>query len=153
MSASFSGDVIGWAQGRYEIGPRALGNRSLLAAPFSVRARDQLNRIKQRETFRPIAPIYLAEDFDLQFENHGYSPYMLNFQRAETSNLNAITHVDGSARVQSVTEDQNPQMYSVLRQFRKLSGVAVLCHTSLNFKGRGFVNHLSQLRDLARNRA
>jgi hydroxymethyl cephem carbamoyltransferase len=143
------GDVIAWVQGRYEIGPRALGNRSLLAEPFHAKTRDKLNDIKQREPFRPIAPICLQEDFDLHFENHGPSPHMLYFQRVKSNHLAAITHVDGSARAQSVSDDDNPQICELLRAFRSHTGVGVLCNTSLNFNGRGFVNHLSQLFRLA----
>jgi predicted NodU family carbamoyl transferase len=147
-----SGDVIGWVQGRYELGPRALGNRSLLAEPFSVKARDKLNSIKQREGYRPIAPICLEEEFGRHFEHQGPSPHMLYFQRVRSKELSAITHVDGSARAQSVNDAQNPAICALLRKFRDQSGVGVLCNTSLNFSGRGFVNHLSQLFKLGRAR-
>lgn len=147
-----NGKVIAWVQGRYEIGPRALGNRSLLAEPFSEKARDKLNRIKQRERYRPVAPICLEEEFDRHFENHGPSPHMLYFQRVKSPTLGAVTHVDGSARAQTVNDQQNPEFSELLREFRKQSGVAVLCNTSLNFNGRGFVNHLSQLFRLANER-
>ena len=146
-----NGEVIAWVQGRYELGPRALGNRSLLAAPFSADTRDKLNRIKQRETFRPIAPICLEEDFGRFFEHRGPNPHMLYFQTVKAPNLAAVTHVDGSARAQSVNDRENPAICALLREFREQSGVAVLCNTSLNFKGRGFVNRLSQLFVLARD--
>lgn len=146
------GDVIAWVQGRYEMGPRALGNRSLLAAPFSPEIRDRLNRIKQREQYRPIAPICLQEEFQLHFEHHGPSPHMLYFQRVKSGALRAVTHVDGSARAQSVNDRQNPEICALLRAFREQSGVGVLCNTSLNFKGRGFINRLSQLFAFARKR-
>ena len=145
-----NGDVIAWVQGRYEIGPRALGNRSLLAAPFSTESRDKLNRIKQRESFRPIAPICLEDEFGLHFDHHGPSPHMLYFQRVKSGQLTAITHVDGSARAQSVNDSQNPEICALLREFREQSGVAVLCNTSLNFKGRGFINRMSHLFEFAR---
>lgn len=147
-----NGEVIGWAQGRYEIGPRALGNRSLLAAPFTEEMRDRLNRIKQREPFRPIAPICLEEDFALHFDDPRPSPHMLYFQRVKSQNLRAVTHADGSARAQSVNDADNPAMCALLREFKRVTGVGVLCNTSLNFKGRGFVNHLSQLFALAAER-
>ncbi len=150
--ALLNGDVIAWVQGRYEMGPRALGNRSLLAAPFSTEARDKLNRIKQRESFRPIAPICLEEEFSRHFEHHGPSPHMLYFQRVRSAGLAAITHVDGSARAQSVNDHDNPAICSLLREFREQSGVGVLCNTSLNFNGRGFINRLSQLFIFARER-
>lgn len=150
--ALLNGEVIAWAQGRYEMGPRALGNRSLLAAPFSTESRDKLNRIKQREPFRPIAPICLEEDMGLHFDPPLPSPHMLYFQRVKSPQLAAITHVDGSARAQSVNERDNPKMYNLLRKFREFSGFGVLCNTSLNFKGFGFINRTSQLLAYARDR-
>ena len=144
------GDVIAWVQGRYEIGPRALGNRSLIAAPFSPEIRDRLNRIKQREAFRPIAPICLEEDFGRHFEHSGSSPHMLFFQRVKSPELAGITHVDGSARAQTVNDAENPLMCDLLREFRRQSGFPVLCNTSLNFKGCGFINRLSNLFSFAR---
>ena len=151
-AALLNGDVIAWAQGRYEIGPRALGHRSLLAAPFSTATRDKLNKIKQREPFRPIAPICLEEDMKLHFDPPRASPHMLYFQHVKSPQLAAITHVDGSARTQTVNDRENPLMCNLLREFRKHSGVAVLCNTSLNFKGHGFINRTSQLLTFARDR-
>lgn len=147
-----SGDVIAWVQGRYELGPRALGNRSLIAAPFSSEISKKLNRIKQREDFRPIAPMCLEEDLGVHFHSTTPSPHMLYFQWVKSPNLKAITHIDGSCRVQTVNEQQNPEICALLREFRRQSGVGVLCNTSLNFKGRGFVNRLSQLFLLAQRR-
>lgn len=146
------GEVIAWVQGRYEMGPRALGNRSMLASPFSALMREKLNGIKQREQFRPIAPICLEEDFHEHFEGANLSPHMLYFQRVKSKVLQAVTHVDGSARAQSVNDSQNHEICQLLREFRRVSGVGVLCNTSLNFKGHGFVNRLSQLLALARDR-
>lgn len=147
-----NGDVIAWVQGRYEIGPRALGNRSILAAPFSAETRDKLNRIKQREAFRPVAPICLEEDLGRHFEPDFPSPHMLYFQRVKSRELGAITHVDGSARGQSVSDAENPEICKLLREFRRQSGVGVLCNTSLNFKGSGFINRLSHLLQFAQER-
>ncbi|WP_116810502.1 carbamoyltransferase C-terminal domain-containing protein [Steroidobacter cummioxidans] len=147
------GAVIAWVQGRYEMGPRALGNRSLLAAPFSAETRDRLNHIKQREEFRPIAPICLQEDFQKHFQSsRAASPHMLYFQRVMSSSLAAITHVDGSARAQTVTSEDNPRMHDLLLRFRQLTGYGVLCNTSLNFKGAGFINRMSDLIAYARER-
>lgn len=139
------GNIIAWIQGRYEIGPRALGNRSIIAMPFTQAIHTRVNSIKQREGFRPIAPICLEEDIDRYFENHGPSPHMLYFQKVRTQDLPAITHVDGSARLQSVNAEQNPKMHALLTQFKALTGAGVLCNTSLNFKGMGFINRLSDL--------
>ena len=140
-----NGEVLAWVQDRYELGPRALGNRSLLAAPFTKEMHARLNAIKKREGFRPIAPILLEEELDRLFEHHGPSPYMLYFQRVKTDALPAVTHVDGSARVQTVTRDQNPRMHALLRAFMARTGYGVLCNTSLNFSGKGFINRMSDL--------
>lgn len=145
------GAVIAWVQGRYEMGPRALGNRSLLAAPFSEQTRDRLNHIKQREEFRPIAPICLQEDFQQHFaSSREASPHMLYFQKVKSRSLAAITHVDGSARAQTVCAQDNPRMHDLLLRFRELTGYGVLCNTSLNFKGTGFINRMSDLAAYAR---
>ena len=137
--------VIAWVQGRCEIGPRALGNRSILASPFSSLTRDRLNTIKRREGYRPIAPICLEEDVSSYFDWLQPSPFMLFFQNVKLPNLNAITHVDGTARVQTVNSTQNEKTYKLLTAFKALSGVGVLCNTSLNFSGTGFINSLSDL--------
>jgi len=147
------GAVIGWVQGRYEMGPRALGNRSILAAPFAAEMCEKLNRVKQREEFRPIAPICLQEDFDLHFASSSHeSPHMLYFQKVKSKSLGAVTHVDGSARAQTVTAEQNPQMHALLRKFKELTGHGVLCNTSLNFKGAGFINRMSDLVQYSKER-
>lgn len=139
------GDIIAWVQGRCEMGPRALGNRSILAAPFDVETSQRLNRIKQRESFRPIAPVCLEEDVGTHFAWSGPSPHMLYFQIVRSPALRAITHVDGSARCQTVTYAQQPRLYEMLREFKKRTGYGVLCNTSLNYKGRGFINRMSDL--------
>ncbi|SCZ60995.1 hydroxymethyl cephem carbamoyltransferase [Epibacterium ulvae] len=144
-------NVIAWVQGKYEIGPRALGNRSLIAAPFTKEMHARLNKIKNREGFRPIAPICLETDMDAYFENHGPSPYMLHFQKVKTDALKTITHVDGSARAQTVSDATNPEMTKLLMQFKSDTGYGVLCNTSLNFNGTGFINRMSDLVKYATN--
>ncbi|MEP1536565.1 MAG: carbamoyltransferase C-terminal domain-containing protein [Paracoccaceae bacterium] len=146
------GAVIAWARGRYEIGPRALGNRSILANTFSKDIHRRLNDIKKREGFRPIAPICLEEEATRLFEGDGPSPYMLRFQKVRTDAIPAVTHVDGSARLQSVTADQNPAMFDLLTRFKEATGYGVLCNTSLNFNGTGFINRLSDLHTYAMER-
>jgi hydroxymethyl cephem carbamoyltransferase len=141
--------VIGWVQGRSEIGPRALGARSILASPKNPQMLQRLNSIKLREGFRPVAPVCLQEDMSLYFQPAGVSPYMLEFRRVVSDAIPAVTHVDGSARPQSVNADQNATLYSLLTVFREVSGVGVLCNTSLNFNGRGFLNRLSHLHTFA----
>ncbi|MEY2882085.1 MAG: hypothetical protein RLZZ15_4465 [Verrucomicrobiota bacterium] len=139
------GQVIAWVQGRYEIGPRALGNRSLLAAPFEPAMAVELNRIKEREDYRPIAPVCLREDAHLHFEGHLDSSHMLYFQRVRNPRLGAVTHVDGSARAQTVREAENPRLHALLTAFKAATGTGVLCNTSLNFKGKGFINRTTDL--------
>jgi len=137
--------VLGWAHGRYEIGPRALGNRSILAAPFSDEMRERLNVIKQREQYRPIAPVCLREDAGQWFGCRVDSPYMLYTFKATTDRLRAVTHVNGSARLQTVTKRSNPELHALLSAFRTRTGYGVLCNTSLNFKGKGFINDINDL--------
>lgn len=140
-----SGLIIGWAHGKYEIGPRALGNRSIIAAPFTDETRIRLNSIKQREQFRPIAPICTREDAKQWFGCVTDSPHMLYTYHAATDALAAVTHVNGTARLQTVTRASNPRMYDLLTAFRKRTGFGVLCNTSLNFNGKGFINNLVDL--------
>ncbi|MER9684168.1 proline dehydrogenase [Mesorhizobium sp. M0184] len=149
-SALLADKVIGWVQGNCEIGPRALGNRSILAAPFSKATHERLNRIKNREGFRPIAPVCLEEDVGLHFDLARPSPYMLLFQKVLDNRLEAVTHVDGTARAQTVSRQQNPHLFELLTSFKAKSGVGVLCNTSLNFSGTGFINRASDLLRYAR---
>lgn len=137
--------VVAWVQGRYEIGPRALCHRSLLAAPFSSQAQRALNTIKNREMFRPVAPVCLEDEVSKHFEWQGPSPHMLYFQRVRTRELEAITHVDRTARVQTITRAQDRRTAELLEAFRAKTGFGVLCNTSLNFLGRGFINRTSDL--------
>ncbi|MEU3861025.1 carbamoyltransferase C-terminal domain-containing protein [Streptomyces sp. NPDC028722] len=139
------GNIIGWARGRWEMGPRALGNRSVIAAPFTEETTTRLNKIKQRESYRPIAPICLEEDASKWFEGAIPDPYMLYFSSVRSDALKAVTHVDGTARTQTVTKHQNAGMATLLTAFRDVTGFSVLCNTSLNYSGRGFINRTSDL--------
>jgi predicted NodU family carbamoyl transferase len=139
------GQVVAWVQGRSEVGPRALGNRSIIAAPFQREITDRLNWIKQREWYRPIAPICLEDEGEKLFGCSESSPYMLFFHRVRDEKLAAVTHVDGSARVQTVSRTQNEPMFELLMAFKRLTGYGVLCNTSLNLKGKGFINRSSDL--------
>ena len=145
------GMIIGWALGNCELGPRALGNRSILAAPFSTDTRDRLNRLKGRALNAPIAPVCLEEDVSKHFDWSGPSPYMLHFSKVTDPKLKAVTHLDGSARVQTVTQSQNAMLYNLLKEFKEISGSGVLCNTSLNFQGAGFINKTSDLYNYARS--
>ena len=129
-----------------------MGNRSLLAAPFSTASRDRLNKIKHREAYRPIAPVCREEDVNNYFDWTGPSPYMLYFQRVTDRRLEAVTHADGSARVQTVRHDTNARLHDILDAFAKRTGIGVLCNTSLNLPGRGFINRTSDLVEYAIDR-
>lgn len=144
-SALYEGKVIGWAAGCCEIGPRALGNRSIFASPLKAQTRERLNRVKGRDGTAPVAPVCLEEDVSKHFDWAGPSPHMLYFQNVTDASLEAIRHVDGSARVQTINRDQHPILYDLLTEFKAISGVGVLCNTSLNFKKAGFINRTSDL--------
>lgn len=137
--------ILAWVNGKYEIGPRALGNRSILAAPFRGNMRIRLNEIKQREQFRPIAPVCLEEEAAKWFGCDHPSPYMLYTYIAKTDALAAVTHVNKTARLQTVSHDTNKSLYDLLVAFKERTGYGVLCNTSLNFKGRGFINQIDDL--------
>ncbi len=137
------GHVFAWFQGRSEFGPRALGNRSILADPRRAEMKDKLNkRVKHRQAFRPFAPIVLAESANKIFEGNEESPFMLVVKcvRPEwRDKIPAIVHVDGTARVQTVQQDQNERLYRLLKEFDAITGVPVLLNTSLNVKGEPIV--------------
>jgi carbamoyltransferase len=137
------GKVLGWFQGRMEFGPRALGNRSILADPRDPNMKDLVNRkIKFREEFRPFAPAILEERVSDYFEINCPSPYMLLVAQVREDKKNqipAVTHVDGSARIQTVSRKQNPLFYALLKEFEKLTGCPVLLNTSFNLKGEPIV--------------
>lgn len=129
------GNVLGWFQGGLEFGPRALGNRSILAHPGSKEMRDRVNGIKRREPWRPFGPSVLEERMDAIFMNSHSSPYMLrSFQVAEEwqTALRGIVHVDGSTRPQTVTEQSNPRLHSLLTAFEKMTGLPGVINTSFN---------------------
>jgi len=138
-----AGKIVGWFQGRMEFGPRALGNRSILANPCIREMKNTLNaRVKFRESFRPFAPIVLEERCGDYFDCAYPSPYMLNVYNVRGDKrelLPAITHVDGTARVQTVTRDANPEMFELLAAFEQEAGVPVLLNTSFNVKGEPIV--------------
>ncbi|MGY3603528.1 MULTISPECIES: carbamoyltransferase family protein [unclassified Bradyrhizobium] len=135
--------VIGWFQGPSEFGPRALGNRSLIADPRRAEMKDILNsRVKHRQAFRPFAPLVLAERMTEIFEGEEDSPFMLIAKPVRPEwrdKIPAIVHVDGSARVQTVREATNPRLYRLLKEFEALTGVPVLINTSFNVKGEPII--------------
>jgi carbamoyltransferase len=130
------GNVVGWFQGRMEWGARALGNRSILADPRRADMRDLINtKIKFREKFRPFAPSILEEALDEYFVGAAPDPFMQQVYAVQPSKrkvLPAITHADGSGRLQTVSERTNPRYYRLIREFAKISGVPVVLNTSFN---------------------
>ncbi|MEC7946253.1 MAG: carbamoyltransferase C-terminal domain-containing protein, partial [Myxococcota bacterium] len=141
------GNVVGWYQGRMEWGPRALGHRTILGDPRHPEMRDIINRkIKFREGFRPFAPSCLEEDLAEWFEIDRPSPHMLLVDqvrpeiRSGPRALKAVTHVDGSARIQSVNREQEPLYYDLIKAFKKRTGVGVVINTSMNVRGEPIVN-------------
>ena len=156
-------NVIGWVQGKMEFGPRALGARSILGDPRSPEMQKKLNlKIKYRESFRPFAPSVLAEDLKNYFDYDGISPYMLlvhevsksirkelphNYNDLDLrqklyylrSELPSITHIDFSARIQSVHKETNPKYYELIENFKKITGYGVVVNTSFNVRGEPIV--------------
>ena len=158
------GKVVGWMQGAMEFGPRALGSRSILGDPRNEEMQTTMNlKIKYRESFRPFAPIILDEEVNNFFEHEGSSPYMLivadikkelrkelddkqkklfgiDKLKIPRSTLPAITHVDYSARLQTVHHDTNPKMHKLLKEFKEVTDCPVLVNTSFNVRGEPIVN-------------
>lgn len=130
------GKIVGWFQGKMEWGPRALGNRSIVVDPRRPEMKDILNsRIKRREPFRPFAPSILEERVGDYFEQTHPSPFMLMTYKVKLDKQNVIpapTHVDGTGRLQTVSKNQNPLYWRLIREFEKLTGVPVLLNTSFN---------------------
>ena len=163
VDAIVEGKTIGWFQGRMEFGPRALGSRSILADPRILSMQRTLNlKVKFRESFRPFAPAVLAEDASLFFELEGRSPYMLlvadvtenqrkptnagseplsgfDLLQLERSSIPAVTHVDNSARVQTVHRENSPIFYELLTEFKNQTGCPLLINTSFNVRGEPIV--------------
>jgi carbamoyltransferase len=137
------GKILGWFQGPMEIGPRALGNRSILANPTLPHMKDKVNaEVKHREAFRPFAPSVPVEAKDGYFDIKGESPVMLKVCPVKPQMrhlLPAITHVDGSARLHTVSKDINPLFYDLLGKFGALTGVPVLLNTSFNIQGEPII--------------
>lgn len=134
--------IIGWFQGRMEFGPRALGNRSILASPLHPEMQAKLNDLKDREDFRPVAPAVLEDKAAEWFKGCDYAPFMLfiyDILAEKGDQIPAVRHVDGTARVQTVNEAQNPLYHALLHEFEKLTGVPILINTSFNTRGKPIV--------------
>ncbi|WP_052390791.1 carbamoyltransferase C-terminal domain-containing protein [Streptomyces sp. NRRL B-24484] len=149
--ADVSDGVVAWVDGRAELGPRALGHRSLLGDPRSTKVKDLLNEYKRRQWWRPVAPMVMAEHAADWFACDRESPYMLEAVqvRPEVRPLvPAVVHLDGSARHQTVTAASNPLLHRALDAFRAATGVPVLCNTSLNDKGEAVVDQAAEALNL-----
>ncbi|WP_345955548.1 carbamoyltransferase C-terminal domain-containing protein [Mucilaginibacter sp. PAMB04168] len=134
--------IIGWYQGRMEFGPRALGSRSILASPISPAMQQRLNEVKDREDFRPVAPVVLEEEAGNWFKNASYSPFMLfiyDVKPEKAEQIPAVRHTDGTARIQTVNERQHKNYYDLLKAFQRKTGVPVLVNTSFNTLGKPIV--------------
>jgi len=137
------GCIVAWFQGAMEFGPRALGNRSILADPRDPAMKDRINAtIKFREDFRPFAPAVLEESVEEYFSDGVKSPFMtltFDVRREKQAQIASITHVDGTARIQTVSRETNPRFHRLISEFGKLSGVPMVINTSFNVKGQPIV--------------
>lgn len=136
------GKIVANYQGRLELGPRALGNRSLLASPEKYEMLVRMNELKGREVWRPLAPAVMYDYQTKCFDSDIFSPHMtknFNVLNEMKNRLEAITHVDGTARIQSVTRDYNELFYNIINDFYKLTGIPVVINTSFNVKGEPIV--------------
>jgi carbamoyltransferase len=134
--------IIGWFQGRMEFGPRALGARSILASPINAEMQARLNDIKDREDFRPVAPVVLEEEAGEWFLSAEPSPFMLFVHQVRpdrAERIPAVRHIDGTARIQTINRRQHPLYYDLLRAFKARTGVPVLVNTSFNTRSEPVV--------------
>ncbi|VFQ46095.1 carbamoyltransferase family protein [Desulfoluna butyratoxydans] len=140
------GQILGWVQGRAEYGPRALGNRSILADPRNGTLKDRINReVKFREDFRPFAPAVLASETHRWFQFGMESPYMsftLPFQSSKVDDVPAVVHKDGTGRLQTVHGEANPAFHGLITHFHQLTGIPLVLNTSMNIMGKPLVHSL-----------
>jgi carbamoyltransferase len=128
-----NGKIVGWYQGKSESGNRALGNRSILADPRNPKIKDIINStIKLREDFRPFAPSVLEEHYQEYFDTNQTSPYMSRIVNVISDKIPGVTHIDGTARIQTVTKDFNEHYYNLINAFYQLTGIPMLLNTSFN---------------------
>jgi len=140
-------NIVTLFQGRSEAGPRALGNRSILYDPTDPNGKDTVNKVKGREWFRPFAGSMLKEYFEEWFDTYGmeetpFMMYAMDFKTEKHGEVPAITHVDGTCRIQTVTREQNEAYYDLIEEFRKITGVPILFNTSFNLAGEPLVETL-----------
>jgi carbamoyltransferase len=133
--------IVAVASGRAEYGPRALGNRSILADPRDPLIKDKVNLIKQRELFRPFAPVIMEECADKWFDMDFASPYMqYTVKCLKPEQIPSVVHADGTSRVQTVSRNENRDLWRTINKFYLKTGVPVLLNTSLNIKGQPLLN-------------
>lgn len=147
------GNIVGWFHGKSEFGPRALGNRSILADPRTYHTREKINHyVKNREWFRPFAPVVLEEATEDWFDWQIPSPFMLYTAQVKRPNeIQAVTHVDNSARLQTINKETNEPYYNLVKAFGELTGVPVLLNTSLNDNGQPIVETPEQALEFLHN--
>jgi predicted NodU family carbamoyl transferase len=136
-----------WFNDRSELGPRALANRSILADPRQLKSKDRLNEIKQRQWWRPVAPIVLEEDVNQWFDNAYNSEFMLHIfslVESKAALLPAISHLDDTSRIQTVNEKINPDIYNLIKSFKNKTGIPMICNTSLNDRGEPIINKIEE---------
>lgn len=134
--------IIGWFQGRMEFGPRALGSRSILASPIDPGMQAKLNILKDREDFRPVAPVVLEDHANQWFEEAHTSPFMLftfKVKEAQKERIPAVCHVDNTARIQTINQQQHALYHDVLYAFNEMTGIPILVNTSFNSRGKPIV--------------
>lgn len=145
------GKVIGWYQGNGEIGPRALGNRSILFNPLIPNGKEIVNQVKQRENYRPFGATVLEEKSNKYFDLISSNPYMLYVAQVKDPRLKCITHIDKTCRVQTVNQDSNPIFYSLIKEFEKLTNIPILLNTSLNVRGKPIASNINNAYELLYN--
>jgi carbamoyltransferase len=148
VTGLISNKIVAVATGRAEYGPRALGNRSIFADPRDPNIKDKVNLIKQRELFRPFAPVIMEEHASKWFDMDFPSPYMQYTVKCLRPNeIPSVVHADGTSRVQTVNKKQHPGLYEVLNNWNSLTGVPILLNTSLNIKGQPLLNDKKDISD------
>jgi carbamoyltransferase len=149
------GKIVGWFQGRTEFGPRALGNRSILASPTNETVKDKVNlKVKHREPFRPFAGSVILSEGQDYFEAYRESPFMLKVFRFKTPYENvfqSINHIDNTCRIQTVSGEQNPKFYGLLQAVKRKTGYGIVLNTSMNVAGEPIVNSPDEAIRLIKN--
>jgi carbamoyltransferase len=139
--------IVAVCNGKAEFGPRALGNRSIFADPRDPNIKDKVNKIKQREMFRPFAPVILEEDASKWFDMNFASPYMQYVVKCKKpKKIPSVVHVDGTSRVQTVNKNQHEGLYNLLKEWKKYSGIPILLNTSLNIKNQPLLNDMNDVK-------